>query len=180
MAAIVAVLSVSTQAIAQESQAAAQGSRLEVTANGTSFDLQVRDERGYAVISDAGLTRLGWSVNVDPDGIQAIYGDQTVSLQLDTPFFRWNADLLQFVRGPYAENGAVWVPVQLFLDFLPARLPDRYVATGPYHLTVAGGANRVVVELFVESVNTVFLGFVADGTDFNLAARMQHGILVCM
>jgi len=114
--------------------------RLQVSRDdGTALELPIREDRGYAVISGDGLIRLGWTVLVGPDGFDASYEGRNVSLKLDAPFFEWDDELLQLVSPPYADSGGVWLPVQFFLDFLPARMPERYAVTPLGKLAVTTG-----------------------------------------
>lgn len=119
--------------------------------DGSVLDLPIRHDRGYAVIADAGLMQLGWTVDVGPDGVGASLEGRRIQLALDTPFFRWDDDLLQLVRPPYSDNGAVWLPVQFFLDFLPARMPDRYSLTEGGELSVRTGEVVVAAQTEVEA-----------------------------
>jgi N-acetylmuramoyl-L-alanine amidase len=141
-----------TQVVSPAASQEAITRQLRVTRDdGTSLELVIRDDRGYAVISDTGLIRLGWEVEVTPDGITARYEGHKVSLRPGTPFFQWDEDLLQLVRPPYSEDdGTTWLPVQFFLDFLPVRIPERYAVSPQGDLAVTTGVVIVSEQNAVE------------------------------
>jgi len=112
--------------------AGAQEGEFEIRmADGSSVVVPLRSDRGYAVVQDRVLERLGWRVQFSEGGLQATLDRDTFVLRPDSPFFRWNGELLQLVSAPYASNGAVWIPVQLLLDFFPERMTARYAELGP-------------------------------------------------
>ena len=84
-------------------------------------------DRGFAALSIDGLGLLGWSVAVQdghvvatsPDGIR-------VEVRGETPFFRWEEDVLQLSAAPYWDGDRLLIPLQLVSDFLPRRMPGRY------------------------------------------------------
>ncbi len=108
--------------------ALAQGAgQLTVRGPEGSFTLPVESGRGYAVVSDSSLQRLGWRLEVGADGVAAtLPGGARIRLGFGTPFFHWEQDILQLTDPPYASGGRAYVPVQLLVDFLPARLDTVY------------------------------------------------------
>jgi N-acetylmuramoyl-L-alanine amidase len=96
---------------------------------GASFAVPVSMERGFAAVPDEILSRLGWRVELTSREVTATLSDEAVvSLTFASPMFRWGNDVLQYIGEPYVAGGHAWIPLQLVLDFLPARLPDRYRA----------------------------------------------------
>lgn len=94
---------------------------------GRRMEVPVFRERAYATFTDVELERLGWEVRASPDGFEAIFiGGAVISITLDSPFFRWDDELLQFVDIPFAAGGMIHIPLQLLTDFLPVRLPETY------------------------------------------------------
>jgi N-acetylmuramoyl-L-alanine amidase len=92
-----------------------------------SLALHVESERGYAVVADSSLLRLGWRLDVGAEGVvAALPGGVRVRLGFGTPFFYWEDDVLQLTDPVYVADGRVFVPVQLLVDFLPARLDSVY------------------------------------------------------
>ncbi len=114
--------------IALPAPALAQGAgQLTVRGANGSFTLPVESGRGYAVVADSALQRLGWRLEVEAEGVAVtLPGGVRVRLEFGTPFFRWEQDILQLTDPPYASGGQAYVPVQLLLDFLPARLDSVY------------------------------------------------------
>lgn len=134
------VPSESQSAVTQETASRQGEQSLQVLRDdGTVLDLPIREDRGYSVISHAGLIRLGWTVSLRSDAMHATFEGRSVSFVFDTPFFQWDGDILQFVRPPYVHGGSVWLPLQFFLDFLPARIPERYGVSALRQLLVKTG-----------------------------------------
>lgn len=108
--------------------ALAQGAgQLTVRGADGSFTLPVESERGYAVVAGSSLERLGWRLEVGDEGVAAtLPGGARLRLGFGTPFFHWEQDVLQLTDAPYASGGQAYVPVQLLVDFLPARLDTVY------------------------------------------------------
>ncbi len=108
--------------------ALAQGAgQLTVRGADGAFTLPVVSVRGYAVVSDSSLQRLGWRLEVGVEGIAVILpGGALLRLGFGTPFFHWDQDVLQLADAPYASGGQAFVPLQLLVDFLPARLDTVY------------------------------------------------------
>jgi N-acetylmuramoyl-L-alanine amidase len=112
---------------------------------GSAFTVPVSTERGFSAVPDELLSRLGWRVERTSTGLTASLGEEAaVALALASPVFRWNDDLLQFIGEPYVARGSAWIPLQLILDFLPSRLPDRYQApAGGQRLDVLTASGEV-------------------------------------
>ncbi|MFV2006182.1 MAG: N-acetylmuramoyl-L-alanine amidase [Longimicrobiales bacterium] len=116
-----ALLALPSAALAQA------GEHLTVRGANGSLTLRVESERGYAVVSDSSLLRLGWRLEIGAEGVvAALPGGVRVRLGFDTPFFLWEEDVLQLTDPAYVADGRVYVPVQLLVDFLPARLDVVY------------------------------------------------------
>jgi len=113
-------------------------------ADGSSTVAPVRIDRGFAAAPHDLLEELGWRLEISAEGLKATRDRNTFVLTPGSPFFRWNGELLQFVSAPYARDGIVWVPLQLFLDFFPERLEDTYRATDAR--TLVSGARAETVE----------------------------------
>ena len=88
-------------------------------------------DRGYAAVRASELAALGWTL-LDEGASFVLWNDGTeVELRVATPFFQWGADSLQLSEPPYLDDGDLLVPLQLVVDFLPRRQPDRYSFDGP-------------------------------------------------
>jgi len=106
-------------------------------------DLRIRDgrsewtvatsaERGYATVPASDLVRLGWRVAAGPVGVELVGPeDARVQVRAETPFFRWNGEVLQFADPPYRDGSDLRLPLQLLTELLPRRLPDLYAFDEP-------------------------------------------------
>ena len=94
----------------------------------SSLSLPVGHSRGYATVPHTVLRQLGWAIEVDLPRLRARLGPDgpVVEFLLDSPLFRWDADLLQLVSPPFSRGGSVHIPLQFFVDFLPARASEAY------------------------------------------------------
>ncbi|HZD03323.1 MAG TPA: N-acetylmuramoyl-L-alanine amidase, partial [Longimicrobiales bacterium] len=83
--------------------------------------------RGYEAVPAPSLRELGWEVEAGPEMWRLRHpSGARVELVPGDPYFRWGDTLLQLVDRPYLEDGTLWVPAQLLLDFFPFRLPEVY------------------------------------------------------
>jgi len=89
------------------------------------------EHRGYHAVPASALIGLGWSLE-SRDGEWLVRHPSGTTLRLveGSPFFHWNDDLRQLVGAPYVFGEDVYIPVQLLLDYFPARLPEAYTLTG--------------------------------------------------
>jgi N-acetylmuramoyl-L-alanine amidase len=115
-------------------------------------DLRIRDgrsewavatsaERGYATVPVSELVRLGWRVAAGPGEVDLV-GPEGVQVEVraDTPFFRWNGEVLQLADPPYRDGSELRVPLQVLTELLPRRLPELYSFDEPaMRLTYGGG-----------------------------------------
>jgi N-acetylmuramoyl-L-alanine amidase len=94
----------------------------------TSLVLMVEDSRGYATLAHEALSRLGWATEVDGPRLRAQLGSAgpIVEFFLDNPIFLWDEDPLQLVSTPFSGGGSVQIPLQFFVDFLPALASEAY------------------------------------------------------
>lgn len=114
-------------ACALPGRAVAQGA-LTVQGPVGSLTLTIETGRGYGVLAESELERLGWRLEIGSRDVQAVLpGGERVRLSLGSPFFRWGSDLLQLADVPYAEGNHIYVPAQLVTDFLPARQEAAYL-----------------------------------------------------
>ncbi len=115
-------------------------------------DLRIRDgrsewtvamsaERGYATVPVSELVRLGWRVVAGSPEVDLVGPeDVRVLIRAETPFFRWNGEVLQFADPPYVDGNELQLPLQLLTELLPRRLPDLYAFDEPsMRLTYTGG-----------------------------------------
>lgn len=92
--------------------------------------MAVSAHRGYAAVPLAVMRGLGWTVEETEAGWALGHGSTRVTLQANTPFFRWDGAGLQLADEPYLFGEGLHVPLQLLTDFLPAHLPGAYAWDG--------------------------------------------------
>ena len=94
---------------------------------GSIVIVPIATDRGYAAVPLSTLEGLGWSV-AEGQNAMALRGPEgtEVLLRPDSPFFRWNDDVLQAADAPYRGRGTTMIPLQLLTDFMPRRLPAVY------------------------------------------------------
>lgn len=113
--------------------------------DGSSDAVAVQLDRGYAAVPLAVLETLGWRVQESGGTLRLSAADEvTVSMTLGSPFFRWNDVALQLADVPYRMGSRTFVPLQLFTDFLPRRLPDVYQFVADRSLLRAGDLGLMV------------------------------------
>lgn len=95
--------------------------------DGSSTDVTVSLDRGFAAVPVDVLARLGWSVEEGGGELNVgAAGEIRVAMRVGSPFFRWDGVVLQMTDAPYRAGGRTFVPLQFISDFLPRRLPGLY------------------------------------------------------
>lgn len=127
------------------SLAAQSRPRLEIQReDGSAAEVAVSLDRGYAVVRLAVLEDLGWDVNREGGAIRLSAADEiSVSMQIESPFFRWDGVVLQMTDAPYQAGTTAFVPLQFLTDFLPRRLPGLYDFSGEQSVLRAGDLSLV-------------------------------------
>ncbi|MBT8487450.1 MAG: N-acetylmuramoyl-L-alanine amidase [Gemmatimonadetes bacterium] len=116
--------------------------------DGSTSRVSVLIDRGYAAVPISVLSDLGWTVIAEGSGVTiSAAGEMAVSLQVGSPFFRWDGLVLQFTDAPYRAGSNLFVPLQLLTDFLPRRLPGLYDYSGDRSLLRAGDISLIGEEL---------------------------------
>ena len=123
-----AVLAVATGVLADHARAQGPAPLIVRGPEGATDSLHVDRSRGYAAVNGEALAGLGWEVESGESGLRATMsgGEAVVEFAFGIPLYRWNGVVLQLVDVPFAGDGKVHVPLQFVLDFLPARLGERY------------------------------------------------------
>ena len=90
--------------------------------------LSVEDHRGFASVPAQELTRLGWTVVPTEQGLVALWrgGSPVVELQAGSPFLSWGGDGVQLAEAPYRLSDRTFIPLQVFIDILPWKLPEVF------------------------------------------------------
>ncbi|HEX7048620.1 MAG TPA: N-acetylmuramoyl-L-alanine amidase [Longimicrobiales bacterium] len=104
---------------------AAQAAPLRVAGAGAPSTIALAMDRGYPAYSVAALERLGAAVTGSVAGARAVVFGDTLRFETFSPFFRVNGKVQQLVSPVYREDGILYLPRQLFSEWLPRRYPDR-------------------------------------------------------
>ncbi|RMH23273.1 MAG: hypothetical protein D6701_00405, partial [Gemmatimonadetes bacterium] len=106
-----------------------RGSLLVRGPDGETLEVSLARPGSYATVPVHVLEGLGWRVEDGARQARASFADGAeILFKQDSPFFRWNDTLLQLADPAVRVEGELHVPVQLFLDFLPERLPAVFSA----------------------------------------------------
>jgi N-acetylmuramoyl-L-alanine amidase len=81
--------------------------------------------RGYAAFPAWSLRTLGASVDATTRGVSVVFAADTLHFDAGSPFFTAAGRVWQLVEPAYREGGIVYLPHQLFADWLPKAYPDR-------------------------------------------------------
>ena len=108
-----------------------------VSLQGDTISLEGFDIEGYRAVSLATIEQMDWEIELNNESLRALLSDtDSVEFFFDSPFFRWNDEILQLVDAPSLEGMSAYIPLQFFVDFIPVRLPDKYfVSNGQFHIT---------------------------------------------
>ncbi|CAN5749886.1 hypothetical protein BH23GEM10_BH23GEM10_03270 [soil metagenome] len=102
------------------------------------------------------LTALGFMVSDMPDGVIAVSGADTLRFWTTSPFFRAGAVVHQLAFDVQRHAGAVYLPEQFFIRWLPDWRGDRYAYAGGALVLRAGDGSAVTAPRpAVPSVATV-------------------------
>src|SRR5690606_24426972 len=71
------------------------------------------------------LTALGARWEDEPAGARAVLFGDTLRFELLSPFFTVRGQTVQLVAPVYRAGGALHLPHQFFVEWLPSRYPDR-------------------------------------------------------
>ncbi len=93
--------------------------------------------RGYPAVSEASLRQTGWRVETSGDRYRAsLPGGLALEIHPGTPFVRLDTVWAQLVDAPYTRRDSLYLPLQVFTDFLPDRLPELYRTVGSREIVV--------------------------------------------
>lgn len=119
-------------------------------AEGVSTRTAVDLARGYAAVRLSLLQELGWAVSEEEGAIVLSAAREiTITMRLDSPFFRWDGVVLQMADVPYRAGNQTFIPLQFLTDFLPRRLPGLYEFVGERSLLRAGDLD-LLREMMIE------------------------------
>ncbi|HSJ31298.1 MAG TPA: N-acetylmuramoyl-L-alanine amidase [Longimicrobiales bacterium] len=99
---------------------------------------------GTTAFPAASLESLGFRVSAGPGGTLAVLGADTLHFWNTSPFFRAGTSVHQLAFATHERDGAIWLPEQFFIQWLPVTFPDRFQYRGGVLLTVGGGSISTV------------------------------------
>ena len=100
-------------------------SSLHVEGVGEPVTVDVATHRGYPAYPAWTLRGLGARVDATTRGTRVVFGADTLEFDAGSPFFDARGRSWQLVAAPYREGGVIYMPHQLFAEWLPAAYPDR-------------------------------------------------------
>ncbi|HSM05608.1 MAG TPA: N-acetylmuramoyl-L-alanine amidase [Longimicrobiales bacterium] len=91
--------------------------------------------RGQPAVHAEVFVDTGWELRTAGSGYEAALPDGTrLRFQEELPFVEVDGQWAQLAQGPYRNGDDLYLPLQLFTDVLPDRLPQRYGAEGSRRL----------------------------------------------
>ncbi len=100
---------------------------LEVRGDGDPVKVSVGMHRGYPAYPAWVLRAVGARVDPTPDGVRVVFDADTLLFHLGSPFFTAGGTPWQLVQPVYREGGVLYLPHQLFAEWLPRSHGDRIV-----------------------------------------------------
>lgn len=103
----------------------AQTPVLRISAGGRTVDAVPERHRGYVAHRSTTLRALGAQVETQPWGAVVVLFGDTLRFETLSPFFRAGGRAQQLAAPTYSRDGLLYLPRQFFVEWLPARYPDR-------------------------------------------------------
>lgn len=103
---------------------------LHVEGVGEPVTVGVASHRGYPAYPAWTLRAVGARVDNTAGGVRVTLGDQTLVFLAGSPFFHAGDQPHQLVDAAYREGGVVYLPHQLFAEWLPRHFADRLAFSG--------------------------------------------------
>jgi len=111
--------------IATPLRVVAQPTALAIEGAGDPVRVAPADHLGHPAYPASALTALGARWEDEPAGARAVLFGDTLRFELLSPFFTVRGQTVQLVAPVYRAGGALHLPHQFFVEWLPARYPDR-------------------------------------------------------
>lgn len=111
---------------------------LQVEGVGEPVTVNPATHRDYAAFPAWVLRNLGARVDPTSRGVRIFFAADTITFEAGSPFFTAAGRAWQLIEPPYREGGILYLPHQLFADWLPRTYPERVAyADGRLRLTGA-------------------------------------------
>jgi N-acetylmuramoyl-L-alanine amidase len=115
------------------------GPALHVEGAGEPVAVTPAMHRGYPAFPAWTLRALGARVDATPRGAVVFFAADTLRFDAGSPFFSASGRIWQLVEPVYREGGVVYLPRQVFSEWIPGAFPDRVMfAGGRLSLRTAG------------------------------------------
>lgn len=102
----------------------AQRASLRIASGDSSTTIAADQHRGYPAYPTAALAALGAEIESTPRGIRARLLNDTLTFEFLSPIFYAAAKPQQLAAPAYRRGDEVYIPGQLFTDWLPANKPE--------------------------------------------------------
>ncbi|MBT8477458.1 MAG: N-acetylmuramoyl-L-alanine amidase [Gemmatimonadetes bacterium] len=110
--------------------AVGQPSVSEIEVAGTSFTLEVGRHNGYQAVRWSQVPEILVSGSFQRGGsATGTMAGAALELRSGSPFGRYGDSVFQLSNSPYQQGGEVWVPLELFSDWLPSVRPPPAAGT---------------------------------------------------
>jgi N-acetylmuramoyl-L-alanine amidase len=110
--------------------ARAQAPALRIAAPGASIEVPGALHRGYPAYPASALQAIGASVEETPRGVRVVLFGDTLNFEATSPFFVAGGRAVQLAGAVYREGGIVYLPHQLFAEWLPERFARDLAFSG--------------------------------------------------
>lgn len=98
---------------------------LRLEAGGIAAEVPPASGHAYTGYPARSLEHLGARVVEGPIGARVVLFGDTLEFEARSPFFRATGRLQQLAFPTYRDGGVLYLPRQLFVDWLPERYPER-------------------------------------------------------
>jgi N-acetylmuramoyl-L-alanine amidase len=105
--------------------ASAQVPELRVASGDSERSFAGSSDQGYVAYPADAFSALGASVESIPGGIRALFLGDTLSFDLFSPIFHDAGKAYQLVAPVYRRGDKIYLPAQLFTEWLPTSRPER-------------------------------------------------------
>ncbi len=116
----------------------AQTPELRIAHGDSARAFSAATHRGYIAYPVAALRAIGADVETTPRGVRALLRGDTLAFDLFSPVFHDAGKPRQLVAPIYRQGGTIYIPGQLFTDWLPHSRPELLsFREGVLHVSVA-------------------------------------------
>ena len=119
--------------LAFAAQAMGQPSEGELDLGGTTYAVQTARHNGFEAVRWSDVPEALASGSFQRGGVAtAMIAGVSLELRVGSPFGRHGESVFQLSNSPYRQGAEVWVPLELFSDWLPAVAVAREPASASF------------------------------------------------